>query len=217
MRYPTLFFDLDGTLTNSMEGIVRSLEYAFDEMGMERPSRDVLRKFIGPPLTVSFHELMHFDDETTELAIAKYRERYLVKGLYENFPFDGIPDLLEAVKNSGKTLVVATSKPEFMAKAVTDHFDLTKYFVTVAGSCDESEDKAAVIRKACKRLGLPEHAPDGVLMIGDRKHDIIGAHQCGIPCCGVRFGFAPDGEFEEYGADYIVDTVDDLKNFLLTI
>lgn len=214
--YKYIFFDLDGTLTNSSEGIIRSLEYAFDSMGMEIPPRETLKKFIGPPLAVSFRELFHFDDEMSQTMITKYRERYSVKGLFENYPYKGMPELLEIVQNSGKILAVATSKPEHFSVRITDHFDLTKYFDSVTGSENEAEDKAAVILKACKRLNIPETEFDSVLMIGDRKHDIIGAHKCGIKCCGVRYGFAPEGEFEEYGADYITDTVEDLKNFLLT-
>lgn len=198
-----------------MEGIIKSLAYAFDQMNMECPSMETLKKFIGPPLTVSFHELMGFDDETSALAIEKYRERYLVKGIFENTPFEGIPEMLEKVKRSGKILAVATSKPEYMAKTVTDHFDLTKYFATVSGAESESENKTDVIRKAMKRLGIPENQTDDIIMIGDRKHDIIGAHECNIKCCGVNFGFAPDGEFQAYGADYIVDTVEDLADFLV--
>lgn len=215
--YKYIFFDLDGTLTNSMEGIIKSLEYSFDKMNLPRPPMETLKKFIGPPLTVSFHELMGFDDEQSEKAIELYRERYVKTGLFENAPFDGIPEMLKSVKESGKILAVATSKPEFMAKTVTDYFDLTKYFATVSGSADESEDKEAVIRKAMKRLNLPESAVDEILMVGDRKHDIIGAHRCNIKCCGVGFGFAPEGEFAEYGADYTVETVDELKEFLINL
>lgn len=213
--YKYILFDLDGTLTNSMEGIFKSLEYAFDSMGMECPNNEILQKFVGPPLSVSFREIMGFDDETTKTAIAKYRERYVVKGLYENSPYKGIPELLETVKNSGKVLAVATSKPEFMAKEVLNHFDLTKHFAIVSGSLSDADDKTAVIIKALEKLGISESEKSSVLMVGDRKHDIIGAHACGIKCLGVGYGFAPEGEFEEYGADYTVETVDDLKNFLL--
>lgn len=212
--YKYIFFDLDGTLTNSMEGIIKSLEYAFDSMGIPKPDEATLKKFIGPPLTVSFHELMGFDDETSDALIKKYRERYLVKGIYENAPFDGIKHMLKKAGESGKTLAVATSKPEKMSLTVTDYFGLTDYFATVSGSADESEDKAAVILKACERLNIPKSDYRSILMVGDRKHDIIGAHKCSVKCCGVRYGFAPEGELREYGADYIVDTVKDLEEFL---
>lgn len=215
--YKYIFFDLDGTLTNSEEGIIKSLEYAFDKLGIESPSYEELKKFIGPPLTVSFHEYMAFDDETTTKAIEKYRERYVVTGIFENAPYDGIPELLERLKSEGCRLAVATTKPEHMAIRVTDRFDLTKYFETVSGANGENDTKEAVIRSACKRMDIPESEWKNILMVGDRKFDIIGAHQCGIRCLGVDYGFAPDGEFEEYGADYTVKTVKDLKKFLINI
>ena len=215
--YKTLLFDLDGTLTNSEEGIIKSLEYAFDSLGLEKPSYEMLRRFIGPPLTVSFHEYMHFDDETTENAIKKYRERYLVTGIYENAPYEGIPELLNELKNKGFRLAIATTKPEHMALKVTDHFDMTKYFETVSGAVGEGDTKDGVIRRACERMNIPENEWDSILMTGDRKFDIIGAHQCGIKCVGVDWGFAPEGEFREYGADFTVGTVDELKSFLLNL
>lgn len=215
--YKYLFFDLDGTLTNSGEGIIKSLEYAFDELGIERPCMETLLKFIGPPLTVSFHDYMHFDDETTQKAIEKYRERYTVKGIFENKPYEGIPQLLDGLKNKGFRMAVATTKPEYMAKTVTDHYDITKYFETVSGAVGENDTKETVIRKACERMDISESEWDSILMIGDRKYDIIGAHACGMKCCGVKYGFAPDGEFEEYGADYVVGKTEDLKNFLFSL
>lgn len=211
--YKYIFFDLDGTLTNSEEGIIRSLEYAFDQLNLEKPSYEMLKRFIGPPLTVSFHEYMHFDDETTKKAIEKYRERYLVTGIFENEPYEGIPELLNKLKEKGYRLAVATTKPEHMAIRVTDHFGLTKYFETVSGAVEENDTKESVIRKACERMNIPESEWDKILMIGDRKFDIIGAHACGIKCLGVDYGFAPEGEFEEYGADYTVETVEELKKF----
>lgn len=215
--YRYLFFDLDGTLTNSEEGIIRSLEYAFDELNLEKPSYEKLRRFIGPPLVVSFREYMHFDDETAQKAIAKYRERYVVTGIFENEPYEGIPGLLNELRSKGYRLAIATTKPEHMAIRVTDHFDLTKYFETVSGAVGEGDTKESVIRKACERMNIPENEWNNILMIGDRKFDIIGAHQCSIKCLCVDYGFAPEGEFQEFGADYTVGTVEDLKNFLLNI
>lgn len=214
--YRYIFFDLDGTLTDSGEGIIRSLEYAFDELGLERPDSETIMKFIGPPLVVSFHEFMHYDDKTTEKAIAKYRERYLVKGIFENYPYEGIPELLSELKNKGVRLAVATTKPEYMAKRVTDHYGLTGYFETVSGAIGEHDTKEAVIRRACERMNVAETEYSEILMVGDRKFDIIGAHACGIKCCCVRYGFAPEGEFEENGADYIVEKTEDLRNFIFS-
>lgn len=213
--YKIIFFDLDGTLTDSGEGILKSLEYAFREIGEEVPPLEKLRMFIGPPLVTSFHEYMNFDDEKTELAIKKYRERYVVKGIFENAPYEGIIELLEGLKNKGCRLAVATTKPEHMARTVTDHYDMTKYFETVSGAVGEGDTKADVIMKACERMNIPGNEIKDVLMVGDRKYDIVGAHECNMKCLGVDYGFAPEGEFREYGADYTVHTVEDLKSFLL--
>lgn len=215
--YKYIFFDLDGTLTDSGEGIIRSLEYAFDELGLERPDSETIMKFIGPPLVVSFRDFMNYDEETTQKAIAKYRERYVVKGIFENYPYEGIPELLGELKNKGFRLAVATTKPEYMAERVTDHYDLTKYFDTVSGAVGENDSKEAVIRRACERMDIDENEFSSVLMVGDRKYDIIGAHACGMKCCGVKYGFAPEGEFEEYGADYVTEKVDDLKNLIFSL
>lgn len=213
--YKIIFFDLDGTLTDSGEGILKSLEYAFRELGFEVPPMEKLRMFIGPPLSVSFRDYMNFDNETAEKAIVKYRERYVVKGIFENAPYEGIHELLTKLKEKGIRLAVATTKPEHMAKTVTDHYDLTKYFETVSGAMGEGDTKANVIIRACERMNIPENERKDILMVGDRKYDIIGAHECNMKCVGVDYGFAPEGEFEEYGADYTVHTVEDLKNFLL--
>lgn len=215
--YKYIFFDLDGTLTNSEEGIIKSLEYAFDELNLEKPPYEMLRRFIGPPLSVSFREYMNFDDELTEKAIVKYRERYEKTGIFENVPYEGITALLDELKSLGVMLAIATTKPERMAKRITDYYDITKYFETVSGAQSESDTKEAVIRKACERMSIPENERDTILMVGDRKFDIIGAHKCGIKCCGVRYGFAPEGEFEEYGADFITEDVEDLNKFLRSL
>lgn len=217
MKYKYIFFDLDGTLTNSGEGIIKSLEYAFRELNLKVPPKSTLQKFIGPPLWQSFHELMHFDDDTAAAAIKKYRERYLVKGIYENSPYDGIEEALQAALDAGKILAVATSKPEHMTLTVMKHFDLGKYFRVVAGAESEDDSKADVIEKACQRLGLSEEDKAQVLMVGDRKYDIIGAHKCGIKCCGVGYGFAQPGELAEFGADYTTETVEELKELLCRI
>ncbi len=214
--YKYIFFDLDGTLTNSEEGIIKSLEYAFDELKIEKPSYEKLRRFIGPPLAVSFREYMNFDDETAKRAIEKYRERYNIKGIFENAPYESIPELLNELKIKGFRLAVATTKPEHMAKRVVEHYGIEKYFDTVSGAIGENDTKEAVIRRACEKMNIDENECANILMVGDRKFDIIGAHACGIKCCGVKYGFAPEGEFEEYDADFIVENVKELKNFLFS-
>ena len=202
--YKYIFFDLDGTLTDSGEGIIRSLEYAFDELGLERPDSETIMKFIGPPLVVSFRDFMNYDEETTQKAIAKYRERYVVKGIFENYPYEGIPELLGELKNKGFRLAVATTKPEYMAERVTDHYDLTKYFDAVSGAVGENDSKEAVIRRACERMGIDENEFSSVLMVGDRCFDIDGAAGAGVDSCGAIWGYGNEEEFREHNATYIV-------------
>lgn len=215
--YKYIFFDLDGTLTDSGEGIIKSLEYAFTELNLQVPDKTTLTKFIGPPLAVSFHDYMKFDDDTTDKAIKKYRERYEAKGIFENTPYDGIPQLLKELTNSGFRLAVATTKPEHMAIRVTDHYSLTQFFETVSGAISENDTKESVIRRACERMNINECEWNQILMIGDRKFDIIGAHECNIKCCCVEYGFAPEGEFQQFGADYIVKDVNELKNLIFSL
>lgn len=214
--YKYIFFDLDGTLTNSGEGIIKSLEYAFTKLKLEVPDKPTLTKFIGPPLVVSFHEYMNFDDDTTEKAIKLYRERYEDKGIFENEPYEGIPNLLKELTESGFRLAVATTKPEHMAIRVIEHYSLAPFFETVSGAISENDTKESVIRRACERMNINECEWDSILMIGDRKFDIIGAHNCNIKCCGVEYGFAPKGEFQQYRADYIVKDVNELRTLIFS-
>lgn len=204
-----LLFDLDGTLTDSREGILRCIEHALMACGRPKPERQTLYPFVGPPLYESFHDLMGMDETQTAFAIQKYRERFSTVGMFENAVYEGIPALLGQLKEKGYTLAVATSKPEVYTLQILTHFQLDAYFDVIAGSDiqNDTETKADVIRKACKRLGLPTENPAGTVMIGDRKHDLIGAHACGISCIGVAYGYAPPGELEVYQADVIVESV----------
>lgn len=208
---------MDGTLTNSQEGIYNCLYYAFDSMNVKRPPESEMQKFIGPPLLDSFREIMGFDEKQSLTALEKYRERYTTKGLYENYPYEGMEELLREVGQSGKILAVSTSKPEFMSVRVLEYFGLAKYFETIAGSDNESEGKREVIEKTISRLNIPRAGRDEILMVGDRKYDIIGAHSCDVKACGVGYGFASGSELRDCSSDYIAETVSDLKRLLLEI
>ena len=212
-----LLWDQDGTLTDSKDGILRCIQYALEQCGCPEADQTKLFPYVGPPLYVSFHDMMGMSQEQTTFAIEKYRERFSTVGMFENAVYEGIPELLENLNQAGYVLAVATSKPEVFARKSLAHFGLAKYFSVIAGSDirNETETKADVIRKALCRLGLSEHAPTETVMIGDRKHDIIGAHACNIPCIGVRYGYAQGDELEAYGADTIVSTVAELKQILI--
>ena len=216
-KYKVLLFDLDGTLTDSEEGILNCVRYGLESCGFPVPEYEVLRAFIGPPLMYSCTHFCGLSKADSESVILKYRERYSEKGIYENRLYDGIKELLSDLKKAGYKIALATSKPEVFALRILEHFDIAEYFDAAAGSTigREDETKADMIRLAMKRLGLHEEDKPFVLMTGDRKHDIIGAHECGIDAAGVYYGFAPAGELEKYGADHILNDVDSIRRMLL--
>jgi len=215
MSYEYLFFDLDGTLTDPAEGITNSFIYALKYYGMEIPSYQTLCSYIGPPLLTTWKEKYGFTDEQAADGVKKYREYFAEKGLFENKVYEGIPELLQKLKAAGKHLVVATSKPEEYAKLILDKFDLSKYFEAICGSnIDETRsNKAEVVAYAMETVGIKN--PDNILMIGDRKHDVIGSKENGIKCCGVLFGYGNRQELEEAGAAYIAKDVSELLSILL--
>ncbi len=208
MKYKYLLFDLDGTLVNTEEGIENCVIHALSHYGIEVSDKTSLRCFIGPPLVESFGRFYGFDENKAKEATAIYRQRYKTLGVYECSAYDGIADTLKSLRESGYILAVATSKPEVFANTILEKNELSQYFTCIAGATlDGSRDsKALVIKEALSRLDVKENELNEVLMIGDRLHDIVGAKECGIACMGVRYGFAKDGELEQYGADIIADT-----------
>ena len=214
-NYDILLFDLDGTLTDSAEGIMNCAEYALAAQGITEPDRNRLLRFVGPPLVDSFMEFYGMSREKALEAVAKYRERFPVKGIYENRVYEGIPEALEQLKNSGSRLALATSKPELYAERILEYFDLSQYFEVVTGAelDGRRNAKADVIEECLKRLGSPDR--DKVLMVGDRRQDVDGAKLCGIRCVGVKYGYAEENELENAGADFIADTPFQLVRMLI--
>ena len=202
--FDILLFDLDGTLTDSGPGILNCARYALNKMGWEIP--DDLNAFIGPPLTYSFTHLFGMNEEETERAIIFYRERYSTKGLFENSVYSGVVPMLEKLKGSGYTLAVATNKPERFAVPILEHFGLAKYFKVIAGSYSDSvrNTKREVIEYVLSELGGPDKSR--VLMIGDRCHDIVGAHEAGIKALGILWGYGDTEELNGHGADFLAET-----------
>ncbi|CYU95198.1 HAD family hydrolase [Streptococcus suis] len=213
--YQTILFDLDGTLTDSGQGILNSVAYALEKMGIEEPDTANLNRFIGPPLYESFSRFYQLSPEDTQSAVDAFRVYFKEKGMFENQLYPGIFSLLEELRTAGKTLVIATSKPEIFAKQILEHFGIAHYFDVIAGaSLDSSRiSKADVIGYAINQLeAFPKHA----VMIGDREHDIEGARMHQLPAIGVLYGYGSKQEFEKAGATMIVETVQDLKRVLLT-
>lgn len=210
--YQYLFFDLDGTLTDPGEGITNSVVYALDKFGITVTDRSSLYPFIGPPLVDSFMKFYGFSHEDAERAVVCYREYFRDRGIFENRLYQGIPEVLKALKDAGKTLVIATSKPEPFAKRIVEHFGLSPYFTLVAGaSFDETRsEKWDVIEYAMDSLKLTDRSE--IVMIGDRKHDIIGAKKTGLESVGVLWGYGDREELTAAGADVIFDTVEQLTS-----
>ena len=210
-------FDLDGTVTDPKEGITKSVQYALDYFGIKAENLEELTKFIGPPLWQSFGEYYGFDEEKTKIAVDKYRERYLVTGVYENFVYPGFVTMLEKLKAAGKTLLIATSKPTVVAEMVISFFELDKYFSFIGGSelNGERSDKGEIIQFTLEQNDITEL--NRCVMIGDRKHDIIGAKKAGITGIGVLYGYGDYNELSEANADYIVKDVDELSELLLSL
>lgn len=212
-----LLFDLDGTLTNPQEGITKCVQYALRAFQIEEPDLEKLVPFIGPPLIQSFMDFYGFTETQARQAVSVYRERFGTVGLFENYPYPGIANMLKQLQAQGKVLAVASSKPTIYVRRILEKFELAPYFQVIEGSNLDGTrvDKKEVIAEVLAQLGNP--SSDQLLMIGDRKFDVIGAREMGFGCVGVRFGFAAPGELEDSGAVYIAETVDDLAQYLLSI
>ncbi|MGN0464840.1 MAG: HAD family hydrolase [Lachnospiraceae bacterium] len=212
-EYKYILFDLDGTITDPGEGITNSVIYALNKFGIF-DKKENLYKFIGPPLAQSFQKYYGFDEEKARLGIEYYREYYTVYGMFENIVYDGIEEMLKNIKESGKKILMATSKPEKFAKQILEYFKLDKYFDYVAGATMDEKRvrKAEVISYALSNYQI--QSLEEVLMVGDRKHDVLGAKEVGIDCVGVLYGYGDREELEKAGADYIVETVEELAAFL---
>lgn len=214
-NYKYILFDLDGTLTDPAVGITTSVAYALKKFGIVVDDITQLNHFIGPPLLDSFMECYGFSEEKAYTAIEYYRERFRDTGIYENRVYDGVENMLEALKKSGREIILATSKPEPFAREILRHFSLEKYFVYAAGSnLDGTRTaKAEVIEYALESVGVEDKT--SAVMIGDRKHDIIGAQKTGLDSIGVLFGYGSREELEAAGATYIVETVVDISKLIM--
>ena len=214
-NYKYILFDLDGTITDSALGITNSVKYALNKLNAPIPPYETLCKFIGPPLLDGFRDFCGFDNEKAHTAVNLYREYYKETGIFENAVYDGIPELLKALKESGKRVILATSKPEKFAKRILEHFGLMQYFHLAAGaSMDETRNnKDAVIAYALKECDINDKS--FAVMVGDRHHDIDGAKVNGISCVGVLYGFGNREELEAAGADYIAEDINALYKILL--
>lgn len=206
-----ILFDLDGTLTDSGEGIINCATLALNHFGLPVPDRETMRVFVGPPLDETFRKFGVPADRTDE-AIRVYRSRYTTVGKFENYPYPGVEELLQRLSGKGHRLFVATSKPEGMSVEILEKFGLGKYFemicgATLDGSRSKKED---VIAYLLERAGSTENA----LMVGDTAYDVIGAAAHGIPCIGVAWGYGKVPDMEAAGAAAIAGTMEELFGLL---
>lgn len=210
MKY--YLFDFDGTLCNTNEGVIKSVEYALEKMNVKNTlTREEMEPmFIGPPLTESFPYFFGKDKDAVLKAIAYFRERYNTVGVKENKLFDNIPKLLKEMKKRGNILYIASSKPIGFIHMILNEHNISDYFngVFAPGLDEDKLSKYDVIMLAKNQILNSDTSPT-IYMVGDRKYDVKGAHEAKLPCIGVKWGCAEDGEFEEYGAEHIVSTVDE--------
>lgn len=211
--YTDLFFDFDGTLYDTVEGITRCVRYALNKRGLDAPLEE-LRCFAGPPLTEMFMEKYGFSRQEGEQATRDFRERYVPIGLYESRPFPGLKELLLELRAAGLRLGVTTSKPQVLAEELLRREGLLELFDVVCGASDEGENNAKwqILRRAMDRIGARKESS---VLIGEPKNDVEGARRCGIPCIGVGYGYAAPGELKAAGADALAPDLAALRRLLL--
>lgn len=212
--YDYILMDLDGTITDPMVGITRCVQYALQHLGIYEEDLQKLCCFIGPPLADSFQEYYGFSEQQSQEAILKYRERFSTVGLYENVVYPGMEELLKHLKQMGKKLMVATSKPEIFARQILCHFRLEDYFVFIGGATLDGirSRKEEVIKYVLETNRLQDFS--SVVMVGDRQYDIQGARCFHLDSIGVLYGYGSQEELKAAGATYIVENIFQLKEIL---
>ncbi len=213
-NYDAVLFDFDGTLIDSSRGIFESLIYALKCGGVDEPDMATLRKFIGPPIYDSFKNLFHFSADKIEFEIKKYREHYSTGGLYEYDIYEGIPELLKALHENGIKLATASSKPRKFIEIILEHSGIGKYIDYIGGTSfdEKGATKTGILLNAMENLGCTDKSR--VIMVGDRKYDIDGAKGAGIATIAVLYGFGSREEFEEHGAEFIVENTKEIENII---
>lgn len=215
MHWDTILFDMDGTLSDSGPGITRCAYHALTQMGIQVSGPEALEHFVGPPLAESFGERHGLSGADVEKAIRLFRERYQEKGIREHTPYPGIPELLRALHGAGKRLALASSKPRIYAEQILSEYGVRDCFGQVMGSELDGRfgSKTLVLEELLRRLEADAVSKTTMVMVGDRSYDIEGAHNVGIPCIAVGYGYAEPGELDQ--ADAYAATVEALRALLL--
>ncbi len=213
--YRYIFFDLDGTLTDSREGIFNSVRYSLEKLRRPVPPYETLLRFVGPPLHDSFERYCGMTRQEALHAVEVFRERYETVGWAENKAAPGMAKLMGRLREAGCVLAIASSKPERSVVPIAEKFGFMPYLAAACGSDGDNESKAQVIRNAFSRLHMGPEEQAHCVMVGDRKYDVEGAAACGLPCIGVTFfDFAPPGELEQAGAVAVCATAAELEHYL---
>ena len=214
-KYKTILFDLDGTLTDPFEGISKSAKYSLSKFNILEEDEERLRKMIGPPFLDSLRKYYNFSDEDSKAAITHFREYFNKKGIFENKIYEGIADLLAELKRAGKTVKLASLKPEDQAKQILEMFSIHEHFDAICGSVINGPiaDKPSIVRKALD--GIKQEERELTVMVGDREFDMHGAIANSIDSIGVLYGFGSYEELTTARANYIVKDIEELKNLLL--
>jgi phosphoglycolate phosphatase len=216
-KYKVILFDLDGTLSDPKVGITKSVQYALQKMNIVESDIDKLECFIGPPLQVSFAEYYGFNEEETQRAIAYYRERFKEKGMFENKLYPNIPSLLFSLKEQGYILVIATSKPTVFAEQILKYFNIIDFFYSVVGSNLDGtrSSKTEIIQYILNQF--KDYKPEEFIMIGDRKHDIIGANNTRIDSIGVTYGYGSFEEIRSSKPTYIAKSIEQIRELYIKL
>ena len=216
MRYSTVLFDLDGTLTESGIGIRKCFDYALETLFPGKVwNEDMFSGIVGPPLIWSFRNTFKFDEETAQKCVSLYRERYDRVGKFENRLYDGVENMLEALHKAGIEICLCTSKPEHFAHDIITHFGIMKYFTFAGGAStgEERNSKIAVMRYVLDNIS--EKDKSKILMVGDKHHDMEAAELLGLDCAGVLYGYGSKDELMAYPHVILAENADELKEFIL--
>lgn len=213
--YKAILFDLDGTITESGEGIMKSVQYALEKIGKPEDDLQKLRVFIGPPLIEQFMKYASIDIHDAKLCVEYFRERFSTKGIYENKLYPNVEYVLKSLKDSGYDLAISSSKPEFFVLQILENFQIKNYFDEIVGSTldEKRTEKSEVIYETLKRMDLLDKR-ESVLMVGDRKHDILGAKSQNIDCIGVSYGYGSIAELKNSNPVNIIHSIDEILEIL---
>lgn len=213
--YHYALFDLDGTLTDSSEGIINSIIYALDKRGYVIPERSELLPFIGPPLAETFEEYLNLPEGKGQEMAEVYHEYFSVRGLYENRVYDGVSAMLSSLKEAGVKVCLATSKPEKFAGRILEHFSLDGYFDHIVGATLDGKlsKKADIVGRVVDDMGITENS--GAVMVGDREYDINGANASHLDSIGVLYGFGGREELENAGATWLAKDPGEVLGYIL--